>query len=187
MSAQGLKYGIKAGVNFANQDFKIADFKITPSAITSFHIQGLVDYGISPAFSIQPGLALSGKGYKSSSDGATEKVNLLYVEIPVNAVAKFPISKVGKFFIGAGPYAAFGVSGKATGNDAPTEDLFSKNAVYKKGDFGLNFLGGLEFAQGFTVNANYGLGLSNIIQDNAETAGASIKNKVFGVSVGFLF
>ncbi|MDB5014267.1 MAG: hypothetical protein JWQ25_2469 [Daejeonella sp.] len=188
VSAQGLKYGIKAGVNFANQEFKEEGVTLTPSAITSFHIQGLVDYGISSSFSIQPGIGVSGKGFKIESDGVNWKTDLMYVEIPVNAVAKFPFSSVGKFFVGAGPYAAFGISGKSKiemmGEEESTDKVFDKEeGMYKKSDFGVNILGGLELTKGFTINANYGLGLSNIALEDGGTA----KNKVFSVSVGFLF
>lgn len=188
VSAQGLKYGIKAGVNFANQEFKEQGFSFSPKSVTSFHIEGLIDYGINSSFSIQPGLALSGKGFRIESDGVKAKTDLMYVEVPVNAVAKFPISSIGKFFIGAGPYAAFGISGKAkvegSGVSESDDKLFDKDkGSYKKGDIGINVLGGLEFSKGLTINANYGLGLSNISREASTTA----KNKVVSVSVGFLF
>jgi len=188
VSAQEVKYGIKAGVNFANQIYKEEDISFTPSTVTSFHIHGLVDYGVSSFFSIQPGFGISGKGFKIGEDGASVKADLMYVEVPVNFLAKFPMSSVGKFFVGAGPYAAFGISGKTkvegSGVSMSSDKLFDEEeGAYKRGDFGVNVLAGIEFTKGFTLNANYGLGLSNISRDNEGTA----KNKVVSVSVGFLF
>jgi hypothetical protein len=189
--AQEVKFGIKAGVNFANQDFKLetGGVSISPStkSIVSFHIAGLVDYGVSSNFSIQPGLSITGKGSKFEAEGATQKSDLMYIEIPVNGVAKFAAGSLGKFFIGAGPYAAFGVAGKTKyeeGNDTEEMDSFSDEG-FKKSDFGLNLLGGLELSNGVTINANYGLGLSNIAQSSDDEG--SIKNKVVSISLGFLF
>lgn len=182
------KFGVKAGVNFANQEFKAEGISVSANSLTSFHVLGLVDYQVSPIISLQPGLGLSGKGFKLDAVGVDAKVNLLYLDIPVNAVAKFPIPNFGKFFIGAGPYAAIGISGKAKGDESVETDdvnLFSEDGAYKTGDFGFNFLGGIELAKGFTLNANYGLGLTNISRDTED--GTSVKNKVFSISVGFLF
>jgi hypothetical protein len=179
------KFGLKAGVNFANQQVKSEGVSASFSSLTSFHLMGLVDYSISPSISIQPGLGISGKGFKLDMMGETAKVNLMYLDIPVNAVAKFPIKSLGKFFIGAGPYAAIGISGKATADgEEDSENLFSEDG-YKRGDFGLNLLGGLELKNGITFNVNYGLGLSNIAQSASD--GDSLKNKVFSISLGFLF
>lgn len=182
------KFGVKAGVNFANQEWKAEGVSITMSSLTSFHLMGLADVAVSPTFSIQPGIGISGKGTKFDFNGASATFNLLYLDIPVNAVAKFPIASVGKFFVGAGPYAAIGISGKAKGDDVDedaTDDLFDDEGLYKRSDFGLNFLTGVELNSGITINANYGLGLSNIAQ---ETEGdSSVKNKVFSISLGFLF
>ncbi|HEX8376944.1 MAG TPA: porin family protein [Pedobacter sp.] len=180
------KFGLKAGVNFANQQVSTQGISASFSSLTSFHFMGLVDYSISPAFSIQPGLGISGKGFKFDVEDVTGKINLMYLDIPINAVAKFPIKSLGKFFIGAGPYAAIGISGKGTADgEEDSDDLFSEEGGYKRGDFGMNFLGGLEFKNGITFNANYGLGLSNVAVNNEEDL--SIKNKVFSISLGFLF
>lgn len=182
------KFGLKAGVNFANQEWKTEGISISMTSLTSFHLHGLYDYSISPAISIQPGIGISGKGFKIDAEGASQSFNLMYLDIPVNALAKFPIPALGKFFIGAGPYAGIGISGKTKGNITEEEDedddLFAEEGGFKRADFGLNFLGGIELNNGLTLNANYGLGLSNIAQ---ETDGVSIKNKVFSVSLGFLF
>lgn len=187
---QEVKYGLKAGVNFANQTFSSSGVSLSLSSLTSFHFQGYVDYGVSPNFSIQPGVGISGKGFKTDGDvldfGDAEvgefKANVMYLDIPVNAVAKFPVGSFGKLFLGAGPYAGIKISDKYTvdGDDVDTDD----ETMFKTADFGMNFLGGVEFSNGLTLNANYGLGLSNVGKDTGE---GSIKNKVFSVSVGFLF
>jgi len=112
-SAQdGIKFGVKAGVNFAKMavsgdEEEDAGLK----ALTSFQIGALVDLPVSSAFSVQPGLTLSGKGskatYSEEDYDAKWTTNIMYLEIPVNAVYK-----ISSFYVGAGPYAAFAISGK---------------------------------------------------------------------------
>lgn len=178
------KFGVKAGVNFANQEFEYEGTSVTPSSVTSFHIHGLLDYPLSPTFSFQPAIGLSGKGFKSEMEGEDAKLNLLYLDVPLNIVAKFPVPKMGKIFLGAGPYAAYGISGEISSDGENEDDVFGDEG-YKRADFGINLLGGVELSQGFIVNANYGLGLANVI--DSEDSGLSVKNKVFSISLGCLF
>ncbi len=196
------KFGVKGGVNFANVNVKEDEspFSMSPSSITSFHVTGLADIPVSSIFSLQPGLSFTGKGFKvdMSEDGNTYKAtaNVYYLEIPINAVAKFPAGS-GKFFIGAGPYAGIGLTGKTkTETSGDIADLipsekkdikFGNNAEeddLKRADLGLNFLAGYELNNGLTLNGGYGLGLTNL---EPKGNGASSKHKVFSISVGFLF
>ncbi|WP_293882007.1 hypothetical protein [Sphingobacterium sp. UBA1498] len=52
-------------------------------------------------------------------------------------------------------------------------------------DAGLNLLGGYKLTNGFLINAGYGLGLTNMAKESFD--GASIKNRVFSVGVGYQF
>lgn len=179
---QEVKYGLKAGVNFANQTFSSSGMSVSLSSLTSFHFHGFVDYGVSPNFSIQPGIGVSGKGFKSDSGEEEAEVNVMYLDIPVNALAKFPVS-FGKIFLGGGPYAGVKLSEKYK---LDGESLDEDESSFNTADFGVNFLGGLEFNNGLTLNANYGLGLINVMKES-ELADVTAKNKVFSISVGFLF
>src|SRR5690606_6462179 len=107
----GLGYGIKAGVNLPNYHFDNSDFE-TESA-TNFHITGYLDAPVASNFYIQPGISLQGKGAKLDLGSVgTITQNTMWIEVPVNAVVKFPTGYAGNFYVGAGPYAAFGISGK---------------------------------------------------------------------------
>lgn len=178
------KIGLKAGVNFANQEWEAEGISISPNANTSFHLFGFADVPVSERFSIQPGLGISGKGFKVEGQGTA---NAMYLEIPINAVAKFNAGSIGKFFVGAGPYAAVGIAGKVKA-DGEEMDYFGDDSDAKRGDFGLNFLGGLELSNGLLFNLNYGLGLANIAKSSGEEdIDYTMKNKVFSISVGFAF
>lgn len=122
---------------------------------------------------------MSGKGSKFDVEGVEFEFNTLYLDIPVNALAKFQAGNAGKFYIGGGPYLGFKLSSKVSVGDE-SEDIEN----WKSTDFGVNFATGFEFSQGLTLGVNYGLGLTNIIEGDDETTG---KNKVFAISLGYLF
>ncbi|MGV3509541.1 MAG: porin family protein [Sphingobacteriaceae bacterium] len=189
----GIKYGIKAGVNFATVSTSgDEDDDEDLKSQTSFLIGGLVDIPLGTSFSLQPGLILSGKGYKTeyNEEGESEEFqrNVMYLEIPVNAVYK-----IGGIYLGAGPYAAFALSGKdkwkyqEEGEPAEEGDekvkFGSGEEEMKSSDFGLNILAGYQLTNGFNVGLNYGLGLSNL----SNFDDYKVKNRVFSVTVGFTF
>lgn len=85
----------------------------------------------------------------------------MYIEVPVNLVYSIPTGNSGNIFLGAGPYAGFGIHGKAKQGNVSESGSFS-DADLKTFDAGLNFLGGYKFINGFLINGGYGLGLTNI-------------------------
>ena len=183
--AQATKYGIKVGIISANQRFanKPASLKVAP--ITSFNIQFLADFNITSSLSIQSGLGVSGKGSKVGSSDAKLRTSLLYAELPLNFIAKVPTAAKGYFFFGAGPYVAYALSGRTKlsglGADQIEEDIFSDDG-FKRSDYGLNIITGVEFRKGVTVNFNYGLGLNDISGQNI----SKVKNTWISASIGFL-
>ncbi|MEJ6982299.1 porin family protein [Pedobacter sp. P351] len=203
-----VRFGIKAGPNFANIQStggEDADLGILPLYITSFHIGGLAEFKISRILFFQPGISLSGKGYKidysSSSDDYSESLkgnaNLLYMEAPLNIIAKFKAGS-GNFLIGSGPYIGYALSGKSKTDikvDAPgTEDDFSINSKEDMEfgkeenqinplDFGVNFISGYELKRGIFATLGFGLGLKNMSNSSLETT----KNKIISLSFGYKF
>src|SRR5690606_20976850 len=119
--------------------------------------------------------------------------NVMALEIPVNAVYYIPTSGSGSVFLGAGPYAAYSLSGKvkAKGN---VGDLIGGESEYDLDfggddrdqnafDFRLNFVDGYGLSVGYTINAAYGLGLGNLsTSDNSDNKFAK---RVLSFGVGF--
>ncbi|MXV52531.1 outer membrane beta-barrel protein [Pedobacter sp. HMF7647] len=189
-SAQ-IKFGAKAGVNFSSPSLRssLADLPFNISSRTAWHAGVVSEIEMSKQFYFQPGLTLSEKGYKLSAIGNVSSVyqtlSPLYLEIPLNVVAKFPAG-IGKILLGAGPYIGFGLGGKAKitfsdGSSSEEKILFGKDKYLNSTDLGLNFLAGYELPKGFFLSCNYGLGLSNI-----NTSSELIqKNRVVSVSLGY--
>src|SRR5690606_36169589 len=144
--------------NLPTYHFSNGDNSNDTESANNFHITGYLDAPITPMFSIQPGISLQGKGAKLiDNDLGTLKQNNMWIEIPVNAVVKFPTGYAGNFYLGAGPYAAFGISGKndyeGDWGSAESEFDFDKNGTQKGTDFGVNVLAGYQLSSGLTLGA----------------------------------
>ena len=206
-----IKIGVKAGVTFPT--FSVSGTETQGESFktnTSFYVGGTVNIPVSDILSVQPGLSLIGKGGKqeysesgsingmSYSVTATAKRSLMYIELPVNLVANFAVGE-GKIFVGAGPYYSMAISGKDKVTSAGTAGSSSQNqstetdvkfgsnsdSDVKRGDFGLNFLAGYQLSNGINIHAGYGLGLSNISNEDSSKFKAS--NSVISVGLGFSF
>lgn len=185
-----LGFGLKAGVNFPKYNFSGSNSNFETNSSTNFHVTGFLDAPLGRNFSVQPGISLQGKGGELlSSSVGTVTQNTMWLEVPVNFVAKVPMGN-SNFFIGAGPYIGFGLSGKnkydSDWGSAEEEFEFGSNGTLKSTDFGVNFIAGFHLGQGFLIHAGYGLGLSDIRASNNEFfPDDRLTNRVFSVGLGF--
>lgn len=201
-----VRFGIRAGVNFQKLygdgfDGKNADYDF----LTGYHAGVTADLLVTPTFYIQPGLLYSVKGAKSESNSTEVTHKASYVELPINFLFK-PALGNGRLVLGAGPYAAYGISGKLkakTGNNSIELDAKFKNNIsaadyindkyyyIRPFDFGANALAGYELNNGFSIQVNGQLGLYKVNPaiDGvlAEVDNTSLKNWGVGVSLGYKF
>lgn len=184
------RFGVIAGVSFAKLSTKSSGITFTTSTLTSFHAGFLMGFALPDNIYFQPQLLLSGKGGKINIAGTEGSTNPFYLEIPLNFLYKVPAGP-GKIFGGLGPYAAFGLFGKSKSKDQ--NQSVSRKLSFGSGDqddlrvpdFGANFLVGYELPNGFLINVNYSLGVSNVLP-GASSGQAKGKNHYFGLSVGYL-
>ncbi|GAA4185370.1 MULTISPECIES: porin family protein [Sphingobacterium] len=187
----GLGYGLRAGVNIPKYSMENG----SSESNTGFFVTGYLDAPVSPYFSIQPGLSLQNKGGKwsetNNNNSIAVKQSIMSLDIPVNLVAKLPTGGSGNFFIGAGPYVGFALSGKNKfeGNLGDSGLKTEEDVKFgsgdgdelKRTDFGVNFLAGYQLTNGFQINAGYGLGLTNL----APNSNFTTKNRVWSIGIGF--
>ncbi|MGO4772300.1 porin family protein [Flavobacterium sp. W22_SRS_FK3] len=173
-NAQGVKFGVKAGVNFANVGGDAEDTK----TLVGFQVGGFAEIKLTEKFAIQPELLYSAQGAKNedSFGGETYKYDtkLDYLNVPV--MAKYFITEA--FSVEAGPQIGFLLSAKEDGED------FKDYA--KSIDFGLNFGAGYDFTENLSAGVRYNLGLSNI-NDGEGSDDYKVNNSVFSLSVGYKF
>jgi len=185
---QSMGFGLKAGVNFPKYNYSGSNAAYETSTSTNFHVTGYLDAPLSTAFSVQPGISLQGKGGKIEIGSfGTYTQNTMWLEIPVNLVAKVPMGN-SNFFVGAGPYIGFGLSGKnkydSNWGSVEEEFEFGKDGTLKSTDFGLNFTAGFHLGQGLLLHAGYGLGLTDLVPNN-NNSDNKLTNRVLSVGLGF--
>lgn len=168
---EGIKIGIKGGLNVANLMGDVEDVAIR----TSINIGMVAEIIVNDKFSIQPELLYSGQGASNTFDGGG-RTKLDYVLIPV--LAKFPIAS--GLSVEAGPQVGFLVSAKYKDNESNE----TVKDAYKTIDFGLD--AGLEYElkSGVFFQGRYNLGLTDI---NKTDDNRRISNGVIQLSIGILF
>jgi hypothetical protein len=199
---------LRAGLNFANVSVTDNGRVDEANSLTSFQVGFIGDWKIGTSLlSIQPGVVFTGKGSKIQRGNPgqvgyyKQEAKPYYVEIPVNFVFKAPLGKGNKFFAGAGPYMAIGVSGKTTtesalfsgersiefSNDDPTtfnQEEGTGFGVLKRFDYGLNATTGLE-GNNVVLGVHYGLGLAKIQSGQNNGEDNNNKHRVLSVTLGF--
>jgi len=187
--AQGMNFGVRAGLNLASvkeDDKEVPEY----GNIIGFHVGAIAYLGLNELFYFQPGFFLSKKGAENSKEESGLNVettmSLWYLEIPLLASAKIDVNDLA-LRINAGPYLGFGITGdiesKVQGQ-SKSEEAFKKGN-FKRLDFGLAFGGGVEF-QNFYAGINYNLGLSNIA-DREDNDDSDIYSRSLGFTLGYNF
>lgn len=204
----------QGGVNLANITKNSAGETSDNNMLTTFNAGLMGRFGISKLFDLETGLLFTGRGSKAetyfSGDAddnyIKSKFNPYYIELPLNAVLKFPLAANGdnSLFVHAGPYAAIGIGGKSKiesrfigltststqtikFNDDDPSTSAQEDAAYnklKRFDYGVNVGGGLDLGA-VILKANYGLGFAKI--NSTETNNSDDdKNKyrTLSISVG---
>ncbi len=193
-SAQGIKLGVKGGVNIADIGGKDADSLGSTKTKLGFVAGVFAEFMIGDMFAIQPEVLYSQKGIKEDvATGPAAKFKLDYVEVPVLFKVNIPIegSKV-RPSVYAGPAVAFKASCKVSGSSGGVDanvncDDPSIDVPVKSMDYGVAFGGGIAFDVGGAevgVDVRYTLGLSKVSDDPDPF---DIKNRVISITgtVGF--
>ena len=202
---------IQAGVNLANVSVNNDGSIDNANMLTSFQAGIVGDLPIAGIFYLQPGILFTGKGSKLEIGRPTENLYIkqtttpFYIEVPLNFVVKLPFNSESHFFLGAGPYGAIGVAGKAKtekkllsftssyenniifSNDDPStfeEEEGTGLGVLKRFDYGLNGVVGVE-GQKITLSAGYGYGLAKLQSGSNSGTDNNNKHRVLSFTVGY--
>ena len=176
-----LKFGVKAGVNFANIS-NGSDINFSPGMKTDFHAGAAANFHFgrrnegSPAgtgmFGLQPEILYSRQGFIFNE----EAYNFNYFMIPV----MFKLYFVEGINIEAGPYFnyLFGISPNSTVINGAQISLSNLKGGM---DVGLGIGAGYEMKSGLSIGARYSIGLSDMSNNLAW------KNNVIALSVAWFF
>ena len=184
-----VKFGPKVGMNLSTMTIKSSGISFDPKMLVGFHAGVVSEIGLTDNLKLQPGILYSSKGSKYELTLFEESFDFslapAFIEVPVNLLYSFGPGDT-KFNVFAGPYFAYGIGGKFK-SDGESEDIIfgtSEDDDMKPLDIGVNFGVGVNI-KGFLISAQYGLGLANLTTE--DTGDTEMKNKVIGISVGYLF
>lgn len=173
MDAQEVKFGAKAGVNFASiGGDDTGDLK----SRTAFHVGAMAEIGISDKFAVQPELLYSSVGAKA--DEGDGELKLDYISVPV--MAKYMVAE--GFSLEAGPQIGLLLSAKSEGGGESEDVKDFVNGL----DLGIGVGASYRMDSGLNFGARYSLGLSNI-NDFEGSDDFKNQNNVFQISVGYFF
>lgn len=191
-----ITYGPEAGVNISNYYGKFSGIRQHFStSIPGVRLGGIVDFGITKNFSIQPGLCYARNGYNLVAGGFsgytyTIDLRVSTVELPVNFFYKIAINGGGRIFLGGGPYFAANVGGRVKSDYPPAnrEALFIGSSIrddVKRYDLGAGISAGYKLPGDLFVHLHYQHGLANLLPGgNADNTMQSVN---YGVALGYLF
>ncbi|MEO6731224.1 MAG: porin family protein [Ferruginibacter sp.] len=205
------QFYVQGGLNLANITKTTEGQTEKNNLLPTFNAGILGRFGLSDVLDLETGVLLTGKGskaetYFTNGNYVKSKFNPIYIEVPLNAVVKFPLAEKSKsnIFINAGPYLAIGVAGKSKyeGKFGPiasssTSDIKFSNddpftseqddAAYnklKRFDYGFNLGGGVDFGK-LILKANYGVGMAKINStESNNTSDDKNKFRTVSISVG---
>jgi opacity protein-like surface antigen len=183
-----VKFGARAGFNLTNvtekYDGKAVDSDEKGSFKPGFQIGVVADIALADALSLQPGLLFATQGctYKGEDGDEDLKINLNYIQIPINVQYKLDLGG-NSLLLQAGPYLGYAIGGKwKAGSESEDVKFGSKDEEIKAFDFGIGLGVGMQFSN-LQVGLGYNLGLANL--NNAEKM--TSKNNGLAVTVTFLF
>lgn len=198
----GFTFAVLGGVNFQNINGKDASGdNLENDLITGFHAGVQARIPLVPGFYLQPGVLYTTKGAKNTDGAFNSTYKLSYIEVPLNLVYRATVG-VGSFFLGFGPYVAYGIGGTSTyngGSGSVKSDIEFQNTVelndpllttyIKPLDAGGNIFFGYELGSGLFAQFNAQLGMLNIHPDDKRILNdkTSLKNTGFGLSAGYRF
>ena len=185
LAQQEVKFGPKAGVNFATVSGKDAD---DAKMMVGFHVGAFAEIKFNDKFAIQPEVQYSAQGAKGKDEGVEVKAKYDYINVPIRA--KYYVTENLAFELG--PYVGFLMKAEQEGGSVSIDTKDFSNSI----DFGAGAGASFNLDNGFFVGARYNLGLTKIPKKaemelmpgvTMESEAADVKNGVIQVSVGYKF
>lgn len=187
-----ISLGLEAGVNIANTSN-------TPDANTGSKTGiiagGILDIGLSPQFSIAPGIRYIMKGntqtgnFTANGQAFNELKNKGdYLQFPALLRVKFPLTEIKPYLV-AGPVLGILMAATTTATNTNTGSSadFDQKSLYETTEFSLLFGGGMDFRVATKTDlffqVAYELGLTDITKNTA----TSVKNNGFELTGGVRF
>lgn len=188
------RYGFQAGLNVTTQIAKNYNADYAKNLfLYGFNAGPVIDYMWGRHFSLHSGLILENKGTRGHVEvggRSADVVNrLLYLDVPLLARWNFKTGNM-VIFLEAGPYAGYGLMGKARIETADTTKTWDINwgkepqDDFKRFDCGVIGGAGLEWKR-FSLGGCFAYGIANIFA--LGQTGYVIEQRAFSMRVWYYF
>ena len=187
LSAQGLHFGVKAGVLGNKADVSGVRGQIKEESLTGFQVGPMLQYqtgfyGVTLDFSllyVQRGVKLSNKSNGRSADIKTKSI-----DIPIELKWEAGISPMFDVFLGIGPSFSFLVDEDNWGRklahiavDALGKDLRSMG--WRSTEVGLNLGGGVKLMSHLMLSCYYNIGLTESAKHHVGGGAHEVVDQIF--------
>ena len=170
---EGIKFGIKGGLNISNLKGKIENNTIR----TGLNFGILTEIILTDNYSFQPELLYSGQGFRNEDPTNSSVYKFDYIIMPL--LVKYYV--INNLSIETGPQLGLLIN-SLNRSDTGNESINNQKIF----DFGLDFGLGFQFSYGTFLQARYNLGITNV--NGANNADANkYTNSVFQISIGSQF
>lgn len=178
--------GPRVGVNLSQ--LKYSDEPTDLDLQSNFNLQiGMgFEFGIGDKFAVQPEVTYLGKGNRTKTIVGGIKATTTYSYIDFGALAKLKFGEAVGFYIGAGPYVGYAISGQTKVGDATPVKVDFKTVNYKRPEVGATGALGAFFGDEFQffVDARYQMGLTDLNDNDGNTD--KFYNRGIGISAGVM-
>ena len=172
--AQGVKVGLKGGLDIVNMSFDENVFKtdnkmgwfVGPTVKVSLPVTGL-GIDISAFYDV--------KKYDLTANQKTETVSQRSVLIPVNARFNFGLGSAAGIYVAAGPQVAFNIGDDY--KDIFKDDALQETFQLKKSNFSVNLGAGAYLSDHFEIGFAYNIALGSTADVTWKKATDDIKSK----------
>lgn len=178
-------FGLRAGLNATNAKFDVGSVEIDTEGQTNLLLGAFVTIPLAgEVLVIQPEVTYLNRGFEVTDGFFGSEINLAYLDLGALVRLNFGSDEGLGFYVGAGPYVTYAVSGKTTDIGGTEQDIdFDADRVKRSG---LQFagVGGLTFGSTlkFFVEARYMGSLSNLSDEDD----IDIKQNSIGINGGVM-
>ncbi len=195
MSAQLLKFGVKAGLNLPNPTTD--DLKAGLKGETGWFAGPMAEMTIPlVGLGLDGSLLYSQANNKLEYDGTSETVKLQYIDIPINLKYTIGLGSYASAFVAAGPQFSFNISGNSI--DEAIEKIAGTTVDGIEGDnktfeasinlgVGVKLLSKLQIYGGYNFALGDSFTIDNTIDAIGNTATGKAKNNMWKISVAYIF
>ncbi|MFW5658513.1 MAG: porin family protein [Bacteroidota bacterium] len=181
--AQSIGYGGRLGLNLATQsNLDDDDSALNPG----LQVAGFANFSVLDILAIQPELAFTQKGSRSTDGDTDIRANLNYLQL--NALGQFRFGPGVKFLVNVGPYVGYAATGNLVFSidDERESESIDDWEGSNRTDVGAILGAGAEIPLGFArlvVDARFSLGFNSFVEDAEDP----VANRVLSLGAGLMF